>query len=123
VKRAALTQPFTASVGRGKRQVCPHSCLDLNGNIRTSSPVAGDSWEGAEAHSCHRENAALLEDFELRSEQSQRCTRQGRRLTCTLTSVLVVYSSIWVIWLGYMQSFDLMDILALDSTKFFIKSL
>ncbi|XP_072247535.1 kinase non-catalytic C-lobe domain-containing protein 1 isoform X2 [Leuresthes tenuis] len=77
VKRAALTQPFTVSFGRGKRQVCPHSCLDLNGNIRTSSPVAGDSWEGAEARSCHRKNATLLEDFELRSEQSQRCTRQG----------------------------------------------
>uniref|UniRef100_A0A8C4ESM3 Kinase non-catalytic C-lobe domain containing 1 n=1 Tax=Dicentrarchus labrax TaxID=13489 RepID=A0A8C4ESM3_DICLA len=77
VKRAALTQPLIASVWGGKREVCLHDCLDLNGNIHTSSPAAVDSWEATEAQSCHRENEATLEDFELRTEESQHCIHQG----------------------------------------------
>ncbi|XP_076599150.1 kinase non-catalytic C-lobe domain-containing protein 1 isoform X1 [Chaetodon auriga] len=78
VKRAVLTQPLIATVWAGKREVCLHGCLDLNGNIHTSSSAAAvDSWEGSEAQSCHGENEAALEDFELRSEESQHCICQG----------------------------------------------
>ncbi|XP_036980420.1 kinase non-catalytic C-lobe domain-containing protein 1 isoform X1 [Acanthopagrus latus] len=79
VKRAALTQPLIATVWGGKREVCLHGCLDLNGNIHTSSPAAAvDSWEGTEAQYRHGENAAALEAFELRSEESQHGLCQGR---------------------------------------------
>ncbi|XP_035848209.1 kinase non-catalytic C-lobe domain-containing protein 1 isoform X2 [Sander lucioperca] len=77
VKRAALTPPLIATVWGGKREVCLHGCLDLNGNIHTSSPAAAvDCWEGAEARPCHRENEAALEALELRTEESQRCICQ-----------------------------------------------
>ncbi|XP_023140663.2 kinase non-catalytic C-lobe domain-containing protein 1 isoform X1 [Amphiprion ocellaris] len=77
VKRAALTPPLIAAVWRGKREICLHSCLDLNGNIHTSSPVVVDSWEGTEGRPCHGENEPSLEDVELRSEQSQHRICQG----------------------------------------------
>ncbi|XP_042358394.1 kinase non-catalytic C-lobe domain-containing protein 1 [Plectropomus leopardus] len=77
VKRAAFTPPVTAAVWGEKREVCFDGCLDLNGNIHTSGPAAVDSWEGTEAQSCRGENEAALEDFELRSEDSQRCIYQG----------------------------------------------
>ncbi|XP_040905822.1 kinase non-catalytic C-lobe domain-containing protein 1 [Toxotes jaculatrix] len=77
VKRATLTPPLIATVWRGKREVCLHGHLDLNGNIHTSSPAALDSWEETEARSCHGENETALEDLELRSEQSQHCIVQG----------------------------------------------
>ncbi|XP_049456511.1 kinase non-catalytic C-lobe domain-containing protein 1 isoform X1 [Epinephelus fuscoguttatus] len=77
VKRAAFTPPLIAAVWGGKREVCLHKCLDLNGNIHTTSPAAVDSWEGTEAQSCHGENEAALEGFALRSEESQRCIFQG----------------------------------------------
>ncbi|XP_041803887.1 kinase non-catalytic C-lobe domain-containing protein 1 [Chelmon rostratus] len=78
VKRAVLTQPLIATAWAGKREVCLHGCLDLNGNIHTSSPAAAvDCWGGSEARSCRGENEAALEDFELRSEGSQHCVGQG----------------------------------------------
>uniref|UniRef100_UPI0037E750FF kinase non-catalytic C-lobe domain-containing protein 1 n=1 Tax=Semicossyphus pulcher TaxID=241346 RepID=UPI0037E750FF len=77
VKRAAVTPPLIATVLGGKREVCLHGCFDLNGNIHTSSPAAVDSWEGAEARSCQRGNEAALEDFELRSEESQHFLCRG----------------------------------------------
>ncbi|XP_045926016.1 kinase non-catalytic C-lobe domain-containing protein 1 isoform X1 [Micropterus dolomieu] len=77
VKRAALTPPVIATVWGGKKEVCLHGCLDLNGNIHMSSPAAVDSWEESEARSCHGENEAVLEDFELRLENSQHCIYQG----------------------------------------------
>ncbi|XP_070697733.1 kinase non-catalytic C-lobe domain-containing protein 1 [Pempheris klunzingeri] len=75
VKRAALTPPLIASVWGGKRGVRLHGCLDLNGNVHTSSPAAAHSWEGAEARSCPGENEA--EDLELRSEESRWFTGRG----------------------------------------------
>ncbi|XP_074502963.1 kinase non-catalytic C-lobe domain-containing protein 1 isoform X1 [Sebastes fasciatus] len=77
VKRAALTPPLVATVWGGKREVCLHGRLDMNGNIHTSSPVAVDRWEGTEARPPHGENEAASEDFDLRSEESRRCICQG----------------------------------------------
>nr|XP_046258374.1 kinase non-catalytic C-lobe domain-containing protein 1 [Scatophagus argus] len=88
VKRAALTQPLIATVWGGKREACMCGCLDLNGNIHTSSPAALDSWEGAEAHSCHGENEAALEDYELRSEESQHSVCQGMSTDSSDTGVM-----------------------------------
>lgn len=88
VKRAALTPPLIATAWRGKREVLLHSHLDVNGNIHPSSPAALDSWEETEAQSCHVENGTALEDSELRSQSSQHCTSQGRRLTFTFSSIL-----------------------------------
>ncbi|CAG6017900.1 unnamed protein product [Menidia menidia] len=68
-KRAALPPPFAASLGRGKGRVC----LDLNGNIRTSGPVAADSREGAQARSRPGGKEALG------PEQSGRPPRQGAK--------------------------------------------
>ncbi|KAE8280313.1 hypothetical protein D5F01_LYC20872 [Larimichthys crocea] len=78
VKRATLTQPLIATVWGEKREVCLHGCLDLNGNIHTSSPAAVDPWKGTEAQSCCGKNETALEDFELRSEESQHRLCQGR---------------------------------------------
>ncbi|XP_070772308.1 kinase non-catalytic C-lobe domain-containing protein 1 isoform X2 [Enoplosus armatus] len=81
VKRAALTPPLVAAVWGGKRDDCLYGCLDLNGNLHTSSPAAVGSWEGSEAPSCHGEPEAALEDLELRSEESQRSVCQGRGMS------------------------------------------
>lgn len=78
MKRAALTQPLIATVQEGKRDVCLHGCLDLNGNIHMPSDAAGDSREGTEVQSCHGENEAALEDSELKSQEN---ISQGRGLT------------------------------------------
>ncbi|XP_034538263.1 kinase non-catalytic C-lobe domain-containing protein 1 isoform X2 [Notolabrus celidotus] len=71
VERADVIPPSIATVWAEKREVCIHGCFDLNGNIHTSSPSAGVSWDRAEAQSCHRENEASLEDFKTTSEESQ----------------------------------------------------
>ncbi|XP_039478089.1 kinase non-catalytic C-lobe domain-containing protein 1 isoform X2 [Oreochromis aureus] len=73
VKRATVTPPSIAAVRRVKREVCLSSCLDLNGNFRPSSPVAGEFWEETKAQSCHAENRTVLEDVRLSSEQNQHC--------------------------------------------------
>ncbi|XP_044229362.1 kinase non-catalytic C-lobe domain-containing protein 1 isoform X2 [Thunnus albacares] len=77
VKRAANTPPVIATAWRGKREDRLHGCLDLNGNIHTASPAAVDSWEGTKALSCHGENEAALEDFDLKSEESEHRVCQG----------------------------------------------
>lgn len=87
VKRATVTPSSIAAVRRGKREVCLNSCLDLNGNFRPSSPVAGDFWEETKAQSCHAENRTVLEDVRLSSEQNQHCISEGRRKIWLLTSI------------------------------------
>ncbi|XP_054456765.1 kinase non-catalytic C-lobe domain-containing protein 1 [Anoplopoma fimbria] len=78
VKRAALTPPLVAAVWEGEREVCLQGCLDLNGNIHASSPAAVGRWiEGSEARPCHVREEAAPEDYDLRSEESQRCIFQG----------------------------------------------
>lgn len=83
-KRAAFTQPSTTTVLREEeeeegKEACLRSCLDLNGNIHMASNAAGDCQEGTEAPSAPvRENEAALDDFELRSQESQHCISQGR---------------------------------------------
>ncbi|XP_029305616.1 kinase non-catalytic C-lobe domain-containing protein 1 [Cottoperca gobio] len=69
VQRAGLTPPSIATDWGEKREVYLHGCLDLNGNIHTSSRAAVDSWEGSEAF--HGEYEAERADFKLRSEESQ----------------------------------------------------
>ncbi|XP_047459564.1 kinase non-catalytic C-lobe domain-containing protein 1 [Mugil cephalus] len=90
VERAALTPPLiAAAVWRGKRELCLHGCLDLNGNIHQSSPVALDSWEATEARSCREENEGdVLEDAELRSGQSRNCNSQGVSADSTDSGVM-----------------------------------
>lgn len=83
VKRAALAPPLIATVWRGKREVCLHGHLDLNGNIHTSSPATVDSWEKNKTRPCHEENEATPEDSELKSEPSQQSVSEGRRLLFT----------------------------------------
>ncbi|KAM7408204.1 hypothetical protein PAMA_002073 [Pampus argenteus] len=77
LKRASNTPPLIATAWRGKRDVCLHGCLDLNGNIHTAGRTAVDSWEGTEAQSCHREDETALDDLDLRSEQRKHCICQG----------------------------------------------
>ncbi|XP_069545996.1 kinase non-catalytic C-lobe domain-containing protein 1 isoform X1 [Brachyistius frenatus] len=77
VEKAALTPPSIATAWRGKREVCLHGCLDLNGNLHTSGPVAVDSWEGTEARCHHGDNGTGLEDVELRSEQRKHSISEG----------------------------------------------
>ncbi|XP_053189054.1 kinase non-catalytic C-lobe domain-containing protein 1 [Scomber japonicus] len=79
VKRAANTPPLIATAWRGKREVCLHGCLDLNGNIHTASCAAADTWEGSKARSCDGENEAALEEFDLGSEESENCICEGKR--------------------------------------------
>lgn len=79
VKRAAHTPPLIATAWRGKREVCLHGCLDLNGNIHTASCAAADTWEGSKARSCDGENEAALEEFDLGSEESENCICEGKR--------------------------------------------
>ncbi|KAM9345440.1 kinase non-catalytic C-lobe domain-containing protein 1 [Symphorus nematophorus] len=88
VKRAALTQPLIATVWRGKREICLHGCLDLNGNIHTSSPAATDSLKGNDARSCHGVNEAALQDFQLKQEESQHCICQGVSTDSSDTGVM-----------------------------------
>ncbi|XP_034755122.1 kinase non-catalytic C-lobe domain-containing protein 1 [Etheostoma cragini] len=78
VQRAALAPPLIATVWGGKRDVRLHGCLDLNGNIHTSSSVAAvDCWEETGARPCHGQNDVALETLELRTEEIQRCICQG----------------------------------------------
>lgn len=93
VKRATVTPSSIAAVRRGKREVCLNSCLDLNGNFRPSSPVAGDFWEETKAQSCHAENRTVLEDVRLSSEQNQHCISEGRRKIWLLTSISFLLES------------------------------
>lgn len=93
VKRATVTPSSIAAVRRGKREVCLNSCLDLNGNFRPSSPVAGDFWEETKAQSCHAENRTVLEDVRLSSEQNQHCISEGRRTIWLLTSISFLLES------------------------------
>ncbi|KAM3606530.1 uncharacterized protein V6R79_018130 [Siganus canaliculatus] len=90
VKRAALTQPLIATAWGGERQVCLHGCLDLNGNINTSSPAAAGLRKGSETcdKSCERENEASLRDSEVRSEESQRSVSQGASTDSSETRVM-----------------------------------
>lgn len=71
-----LTQPLVATAWGGKRGVCLHGCLDLNGNIYMPRGAEGFSWEGTEAQSCNEEDK--MENLELGSRGSQRCITQGR---------------------------------------------
>ncbi|KAM9847488.1 kinase non-catalytic C-lobe domain-containing protein 1 [Aulostomus maculatus] len=67
VKRAAATTPLIATaIWRGKKEVCLHGCLDLNGNVHADCPAAKESWEGGET--CHGET----DGEDLRTEESQR---------------------------------------------------
>ncbi|XP_037829653.1 kinase non-catalytic C-lobe domain-containing protein 1 isoform X3 [Kryptolebias marmoratus] len=68
LKRPTLSPSLTASACRGNTEVCLRSCLDLNGNIHTSSVIASDAWGRSEARFCHEENDSVLEDVEIRSE-------------------------------------------------------
>lgn len=81
-KRAAFTQPSTTTVLREEEkeeEACLRSCLDLNGNIHMPGDAAGDCREGTEAPSAPvQENEAALDDFELRSQESQHFISQGR---------------------------------------------
>ncbi|XP_041865494.1 kinase non-catalytic C-lobe domain-containing protein 1 isoform X2 [Melanotaenia boesemani] len=88
VKRATLSPPFPASICRGKREVCLHRCLDLNGNIHTSRPVGVDSWKGIESRSCNAGNEIMLEDAELRSMPSRCCVHQGVNVDSAHTRVM-----------------------------------
>ena len=78
MKRAAFSQPLVATVRGGKREVSLRGRLDLNGNVHLPSKATGESWEGTEAQSCHREDEASLENLGLKSQESQHCISQGR---------------------------------------------
>ncbi|XP_031731345.1 kinase non-catalytic C-lobe domain-containing protein 1 isoform X3 [Anarrhichthys ocellatus] len=84
VKRAALTPPLAATAWGGEREVRLRGHLDLNGNVHAPSPAAVGCWiegtegtEGTEALPCQGGEEAALEDFDLRSEESQPCIFQG----------------------------------------------
>ncbi|XP_041644848.1 kinase non-catalytic C-lobe domain-containing protein 1 [Cheilinus undulatus] len=77
VKRAAATPPLITEVWTERREVCLHGCLDLNGNIHTSSLAAVDSLEDVKARSCHEENVTSTEDLKLKSEESQHFICRG----------------------------------------------
>lgn len=101
MKRATLTQPLIATVWGEKREVCLHGCLDLNGNIHTSSPAAVDPWKGTEAQSCCGKNETALEDFELRSEEGQHRLCQGRRWTWKLMGKYLLGIQVWILFKVY----------------------
>ncbi|XP_029962601.1 kinase non-catalytic C-lobe domain-containing protein 1 [Salarias fasciatus] len=77
VQRAAHSPPSIAAVCSRKREICVHSCLDLNGNIHTSSPVTAYPWERAGVQSRRGDPETAAEDEELRSEQIQLGSIQG----------------------------------------------
>ncbi|PWA25788.1 hypothetical protein CCH79_00001380 [Gambusia affinis] len=82
-KRAAVTPPFTAA-GRGKTQVCLHSCLDLNGNIHASRGI----WEGSEATSCCGGDETVLEGAEIRLEKNRFWIGQGVKANISESGVM-----------------------------------
>ncbi|CAN9500046.1 unnamed protein product [Ophioblennius macclurei] len=80
VQRAAHSPPSiaaAATVGNGKREVCVHSCLDLNGNIHASTGVTMDPWERTADESYRGDPETTAEDEELRAEQIQLGSTQG----------------------------------------------
>lgn len=85
LKRAAVTQPFTIDPNRGETEVC----LDLNGNIHSSRPVAVRVWGGAETPSCCGEDETELEDAEIGLEKSRCWISRGKKLTWSHTFQLV----------------------------------
>ncbi|KAM4729318.1 kinase non-catalytic C-lobe domain-containing protein 1 [Anableps anableps] len=88
LNRAAFTPPFTTDACRGKTQVCLHSCLDLNGNIHTSRPVAVGIWEGTEASSCCGKDDTVLYGAEIRLEKSQCWISQGVKANSVESGVM-----------------------------------
>ena len=81
VKRANLTPPLISAAWGGKRELCLHGCLDLNGNVHTASPSDVDPWEGPEARPAHGEYEAACKGLKSGSEESQHSISPGRRKT------------------------------------------
>ncbi|KAJ4948756.1 hypothetical protein JOQ06_020279, partial [Pogonophryne albipinna] len=71
VKRANLTPPLISAAWGGKRELCLHGCLDLNGNVHTASPSDVDPWEGPEARPAHGEYEAACKGLKSGSEELQ----------------------------------------------------
>ncbi|XP_047207511.1 kinase non-catalytic C-lobe domain-containing protein 1 isoform X4 [Girardinichthys multiradiatus] len=84
VKRAA----FTTAACRGKTEVCLRSCLDLNGNIHTSRPVAVGVWEGTEALTFCGEDGKALDGAEIRLEKSWHWISQGGKTNSLESGVM-----------------------------------
>lgn len=75
VRRAA---PLQATVQGGNREVCPHDCLDLNGNVHV--PIASSDG-GTEVQSCKAESEGALDVSGLGLQEGQGCVTQGRSYT------------------------------------------
>lgn len=75
MRRAA---PPQAAVQGGNRDVCPHDCLDLNGNVHV--PIASSDG-GTEVQSCRAESEGALDVSGLRLQEGQRCVAQSRSST------------------------------------------
>ncbi|KAI9525031.1 hypothetical protein NQZ68_012541 [Dissostichus eleginoides] len=77
VKRANLTPPLISAAWGGKRELCLHGCLDLNGNVHTASPSDVDPWEGPEARPAHGEYEAACKGLKSGSEERQHSISPG----------------------------------------------
>ncbi|KAM9364921.1 kinase non-catalytic C-lobe domain-containing protein 1 [Pholidichthys leucotaenia] len=75
-KRSALNPHLIAAVWGEKTEVCLSGCIDLNGNIHSSSRVTVDSFGITEAKSCHEETETVPDDIKLRTRSSQDCILQ-----------------------------------------------
>lgn len=62
----------------GNRDVCPHDCLDLNGNVHV--PFASSHGE-TEVQSCKPESDGALGVAGLGLQEGQRCVTQSRSYT------------------------------------------
>ncbi|XP_034079635.1 kinase non-catalytic C-lobe domain-containing protein 1 isoform X3 [Gymnodraco acuticeps] len=78
VKRANLTPPLISAAWGGKRELCLHGCLDLNGNVHTASPSDVDPWEGPEARPAHGEYEAACKGLKSGSEERQHSISPSR---------------------------------------------
>lgn len=72
VRRAA---PPQAAVQGGNREVCPHDCLDLNGNVHV--PIASSDG-GTEGQSCRAASKGARDASGLGPQEGQHGVTQSR---------------------------------------------
>lgn len=101
----------------GNRGVCPHNCLDLNGNVHV--PIASTGG-GTEVQSCKADSEGALDVSGIRLQEAQHCVTQSRSLTSSKggSSAFIQISEDNHLYFNMHHSFKVVEIMHISSTLY-----